>query len=248
LRYAIYLSVRNKAKRFPGKVLKVVKGKTLTDHLISRLKFSTKVSQIVLCTSTNPDDDILVDIAKKNKIDFFRGSEDDKLDRYLNAAYKFSTDFIIVVDGDDIFCDPELVDMCVNEFERTGADYIIVKDAPLGATPFCIKREALEKVCKTKTVTNTEVWGSLFTERKELTKSFVVPEKKLQRPEIRLTLDYKEDFDLIEKIFNELYQENEIITLDAIVDFLTDNPKLLEINKDAQVLYETHLKESQKEK
>ena len=173
MRYAIYLSVRNKAKRFPGKVLKIVKGKTLTEHLIDRLKLSGKVSQIVLCTSTNPDDDILVDIAKKNKIDFFRGSEDDKLDRYLNASYKFSTDFIIVVDGDDIFCDPELIDMCVSEFERTGADYIIVQDAPLGATPFCIKREALEKVCKTKIQTNTEVWGSLFTERKEFKKSFV---------------------------------------------------------------------------
>jgi spore coat polysaccharide biosynthesis protein SpsF len=246
LKYAIYLSVRNKAKRFPGKVLKIVKGKTLTDHLISRLKHSSKVSQIVLCTSTNQDDDILVEIAKKNKIDFFRGSEDDKLDRYLNAAYKFSTDFIIVVDGDDVFCDPELIDLCVSEFERTGSDYVIVKDAPLGATPFCIKKEALEKVCKTKTVTNTEVWGTLFTERKDFKKSFVVPKKKLQRPEIRLTLDYKQDFELIEKIFNNLYQEDKIITLDDIVGFLTDNPKLLEINKDAQTLYEQHLKESQK--
>ncbi len=245
MKYAIYLSVRNKAKRFPGKVLKIVKGKTLTDHLINRLKSSTKVSQIVLCTSTNPDDDVLVDIAKKNKIDFFRGSEDDKLDRYLNAAHKFSTDFIIVVDGDDVFCDPELIDICVSEFERTGTDYIIVKDAPLGATPFCIKREALEKVCKTKTVTNTEVWGSLFSERKDFTKSLVVPKKKLQRPEIRLTLDYKEDFLLIEKIFDKLYQEGQVIRLEMIVDFLTENPKLLEINKDVQKLYEQHLKKSQ---
>lgn len=229
-------------------MLKVIKGKTLTDHLIERLKFSTRVPQIVLCTSTNPDDDILVDIARKNNIDFFRGSEEDKLDRYLNAAHKFSTDFIIVVDGDDIFCDPELVDRCVSEFERTGADYIIVKDAPLGTTPFCIKREALVKICKTKAVTNTEVWGSLFTERKDFKKLFIIPEKKLQRPEIRLTLDYKEDFELIEKIFNELYQENKTITLESIVNFLTNNPHLLEINKDAQILYEKHLKESLKEK
>lgn len=246
MKYAIYLSIRNKAKRFPGKVLKIIKNKTLTDHLINRLKHSTKVSQIVLCTSTNPDDDILVEIAKKNKIDFFRGSEDDKLDRYLRASDKFSTDFIIVVDGDDVFCDPELVDMCITEFEKTNADYIIVKDVPLGATPFCIKREALKKVCKTKTVTNTEVWGSLFTERKDFKKSFVIPKKKLQRPEIRLTLDYKQDFELIERIFNELYQEDKMITLEEIVDLFTSNPKLLEINKDAQMSYEQHLKESQK--
>ena len=86
----------------------------------------------------------------------------------------------------------------------------------------------------------------MFTERKEFKKSFVVPEKKLQRPEIRLTLDYKQDFELIEKIFDALYQENRPITLEAIVDFITDNPELLEINKDAQLLYEQHLKESQK--
>ncbi len=245
MKYAIYLSVRNKAKRFPGKVLRIVKGKTITDHLISRLKHSSKVSQIVLCTSTNSDDDILVEIAKKNKIDFFRGSEDDKLDRYLNAAHKFSTDFIAVVDGDDVFCDPELIDMCVSEFEETGADYVTVKDAPLGTSPFCIKKSALETVCKTKTQTNTEVWGRLFTERSEFKKSFVIPKKKLQRPEIRLTLDYNEDFILIEKIFDALYQEGKYITLDDIVDFLTKNPELLEINKHAQELYETHLRESQ---
>ena len=247
MKYAIYLSIRNKATRFPGKVLKKVKGKTLTDHLINRLKFS-KVPQIVLCTSTNPDDDILVEIAKKHKIDFFRGSEDDKLDRYLGAAEKFSTDFIMVVDGDDVFCDPELIDMCVSEFEKTGADYIMVRDAPLGTTPFCIKKSALEKICKTKTQKNTEVWGSLFTERSDFKKSFVTPKKKLQRPEIRLTLDYKEDYELIEKIFDALYQENRHITLDEIVDFLTKNPELLEINKHAQELYEIHLKESLKEK
>lgn len=239
----IFLSVRNKAKRLPGKVLLDIKGKTVTEHLIDRLKTCKNASQIVLCTSTNPDDEILVDIAKKNNIDFFKGSEDDKLDRYLSAAEKFGTDLIVVVDGDDVFCDPQFIDKCIIKFIETGADYISVNDLPLGTAPFCIKKEALQQVCKSKKVTNTEVWGWLFTKDSRFKVAHVeVTDKKLLRPDIRLTLDYMEDFILIKKIFDSLYIPGNIITLEMIVDFVTANPKLLDINKKAQVLYEENLK------
>ena len=241
----IFLSIRNKATRLPGKVLLQLKGKTLTEHLIDRLKNAKTISQIILCTSTNPSDDVLVEIAKNNNIEFFRGSEDDKLDRYMNASKKFSTDFIVVVDGDDIFCDPIFIDECVIEFKQTQADYITVKDLPVGITPFCIKKEALERVCKLKNEINTEVWGSYFTNTNLFNTVFIkVLNSKLRRPDIRLTLDYKEDFILIEKIFDKLYSPEKIISLEEIVNFLNNNPTLLKINQSVHELYLRNLEKA----
>lgn len=231
----IFLSTRIKSTRLPGKSILKIKDKTITDHIIDRIKVAQRASEIILCTSTNPKDDPLVEIAKNNSISYFRGSEDDKLDRYLNAAKEFGTDFIVVVDGDDVFCEPSFIDMCISEFEKSNADYITVKDAPVGTVPFCIKVKALEKACRLKNETNTEIWGSCFTDSGLFKTSFLnVPKPSLRRPDIRLTLDYREDWMLIKKIFDALYQQGTIFTLEQIVEFLNKNPSLLEINRHAQ--------------
>lgn len=242
----IYLSVRNKSTRYPGKVLKEIKGKTITDHLIQRLKTTRKASQVIVCTSTNPNDDILVEIARKNHVEYFRGSEDDKLDRYLNASKKFNTDLIIVVDGDDVFCDPLFIDECIERFQRTNADYITINNAPLGSSPFCVNPRALEKVCNIKKEKDTEVWGAYFTQSGMFKTSFIEIDTKLNRPDIRLTLDYKEDFMLIEKIFDALYIEGKIFYITDIVDWLNKNPKLLKINQNVKELYLKNLQKSPK--
>src|SRR3989338_6321440 len=92
MKTAIFLSVRNKAKRLPDKHLLKIKGRTTIEHLIDRIKLAKLADIIVLCTSANPDDNSLVEIAKKNNISYFQGSENDKLDRYLKAATKFGID------------------------------------------------------------------------------------------------------------------------------------------------------------
>ena len=85
---AIFIGVRMKSTRLPRKALLEINGKTITEHLIDRLKLARLPQLIVLCTSDIREDTPLVDIAKKNDIECFRGNAEDKLDRYLNAAYK----------------------------------------------------------------------------------------------------------------------------------------------------------------
>jgi spore coat polysaccharide biosynthesis protein SpsF len=242
----VFLSTRLKSTRLPGKSLLKIKGKTVTDHLIDRIKAARRPSEIILCTSTNPKDDPLVEIAKNNGILHFRGSEEDKLDRYLNAAKEFGTDFIVVVDGDDIFCEPSFIDMCISEFGKSNADYVTVAGAPVGAVPFCMKRQALEKACRLKNETDTEIWGSCFIDSGLFKTSFINPDAKLQRPDIRLTLDYREDFMLIEVIFESLYKPGRIFTLLDIIRLLDRNPELVDINRQVQKLYLEHQRLSPK--
>ena len=189
MRSAIFLSIRNKSTRLPHKHFLKIQGKTTAELLIERLKLAQLPDKIVICTSINPDDDILEDLARDQGIDCFRGSEEDKLDRYLKAAQNFNIDFILVVDGDDILCDPEYIDKIIVKFEQTNADYIIAKDLPLGATAFGIKKEALKKVCEIKKESDTEVWGGYFTKTGLFKIESVEVDPFLKRPEIRMTLE-----------------------------------------------------------
>lgn len=244
MKSAIFLSARNKAKRLPKKLFLEIKEKPVIEHLIDRLKTAKLPDLIVLCTSINPNDIILVEIAKKNGIQYFRGSEDDKLDRYLKSAEYFGIDFITVVDGDDIFCDPEYIDKIIEKFQETNADYIICKDLPVGVTAFGISYKALKKVCELKDETDTEVWGRYFTETGLFNVVYLEPDKELRHPEYRMTLDYREDFEFFETIFDKLYIPDKIFSLKEIIQLLGKEPWIVRINSQVQKLYEAHLKES----
>jgi len=239
---AIFLSVRNKATRLPGKVLLDLAGKTVTERLIERLKLAKKPERIVMCTSPHPGDDILVEIAERCDIDVFRGSEDDKLDRYFQAARKFDVDFAAVVDGDDPFCDPEYIDRILQHGIESQADYVICKGLPVGVTAFGVRRSALEEVCRIKTEENTEVWGGYFTETGLFKTKTIPADPAHQMPDLRMTLDYPEDFAFFKTVFQHLYTPGGVFTLDDILNVVRRIPEIGAINRDVQVMYETNLK------
>lgn len=247
MKSAIFLSIREKATRLPKKVLLEIKGKTVTEHLIERLKLAKLPDLIVLCTSTHPDDAVLVDIAKKNGIEYFRGSEEDKLDRYLNAALAFGIDFMVIVDGDDIFCDSVFIDKTIERFIQTDADFITCKELPLGVASSGIKLEALKKICEIKDEMDTEVWGGYFTKTGLFKVEYLeVEDEELRNPEIRMTLDYQEDFEFFKTVFDRLYVPGKVFTLKEIMVLLKDNPQIKDINKDVQKAYLENLRKHTK--
>jgi spore coat polysaccharide biosynthesis protein SpsF len=241
---AIFLSARNKSTRLPHKQLLKIGELTVTEILIERLKLAKGVP-VVLCTSTNSDDEPLVKIAEKSGIKWFKGSEKDKLDRYLKAAEKFGVDFAVVVDGDDILCDIYAVNSCIDAYTTTQADFITVSGLPLGATPFGIKIDALRDVCTIKLENDTEVWGSYFTDTGRFDCHIMgVKDDQVRRPDIRLTLDYKEDFIVIESVIKHFNRLD--FSIKDVVSFLSNNPDLINSNKEVHKQYLEHLKQSAK--
>lgn len=243
MKSAIFITARIKSTRLPRKVLLEIKGKTVIEHLIDRLKLAKLPDLIVLCTSTNPDDEILVDIAKKNGIEYFRGSEDDVLDRFSKAASVFNIDFIVVTWGDDLFCDPEYIDKTIELFRKTGADFIKCDELPLGTFTYGLKVDALRKVCQIKTDTDTEIWGGYFTGGGMFDVRYLkVDDENLRHPEIRMTIDYEEDFDFVKEIFDRLYKEGKVFPLREIIQLLKEHPELMDIDRKCQELYEANIK------
>lgn len=242
MRAAVLLSARNKATRLPGKAFLDLGGQPLTLRLIDRLRRAREPEKILLATSGHPDDNPLVALAEGAGIGVFRGSEEDKLDRYLGAARAHGLDLVVIVDGDDPFCDPGYVDRVVRRARDSGADLVRCAGLPVGIASTAIRTEALARVCEIKAERDTEVWAGYFTETGLFRVETVEADPAHAAPEIRLTLDYPEDLEVIRAIDAACGGPHRPYGIDEILGFLRRSPEVSARNQAAAALYEENLR------
>jgi spore coat polysaccharide biosynthesis protein SpsF (cytidylyltransferase family) len=235
---AIFLSVRDKATRLPGKTMAPIEGKPALLHLIERLKTAAKPEMLVVTTSVNPGDDTVEAVARRCGVACFRGSEDDKLQRYLDAAKAYGVAFAAVVDGDDLFCEPLFIDRIIDAYRTSGEDYIICDGLPTGVTAFGIRIDALEKVVRLKAENDTEVWGGYFTDTGLFRCNLLPVEDRWKRQGVRMTLDYPEDLEFFKAVYSELYRAGEIFTLANVLDLLDGKPEIAAINRGCEAKFQ----------
>jgi spore coat polysaccharide biosynthesis protein SpsF len=243
VKIGILLSVREKATRLPGKVIKTIMDKNVTEHLISRIKMAENIDDIIISTSINKQDDVFEGIALKAGVKVFRGSENDKLLRYLQTADEFDLDAVIIVDGDDLLCFPEYITRTAAALrENETSDVVFTQGLPLGAAASGVKKVALKKVMELKDEDDTEVWGGYFTSGDNFKVDYLQAESILRYPEIRMTLDYNEDLLFFETVFDELYTKNKQFSSYDVIDLLVNNkPEICDITINAQKKYEQHI-------
>lgn len=226
------ITARLKSRRLKKKIVKKVKKKELLSHMIERIKFSKKISNVIICTSNLLEDQPLNLIAKKNKVDIYRGSADDVILRLKNAAKKFNSKYVINITADCPLVDPYYIDKIATKLVRGKYDLIRSFDLPHGIFIYGIKVKALETICRIKKKKDTEIWERYFTDTKLFkVHDLKITNKKHKRPGLRLTCDYPEDFVLIKKIFNKLWKEKKLFNTNDIINLLDKNPTMLNINK-----------------
>ena len=137
---------RLKSTRLPKKVILEIAGKPMIVHMLDRIKLAKRIDKIVICTSTNPQDDPLEKIAKDETVYCYRGSENDVLMRLHEAAVKYHVDYIVNITADCPLIDPFFIDQIVKTYESTNADLIMSFKLPMGQRPYGIKPSALKKV------------------------------------------------------------------------------------------------------
>lgn len=101
MKIGFLITARLKSTRPPLKIIRGLNGRTVIERIIDRAKEINSISRIVLCTSVNPQDKPLIDIAKKNNIDCFTGREVDVLQRLLDAAKLFKIEYFLGVTADN---------------------------------------------------------------------------------------------------------------------------------------------------
>lgn len=244
---AIFISVRTGSTRLPQKALLKIKGLTTIQHTIRRIKKSKLADIVILTTTQLPEDDILCEIAKKENIEYFRGSVEDKLGRWLGAAEKFKVEFFVNADGDDLFCEPELIDLAFRQYEKRKPDYIGENGLVSGTYSYGIKTKALKKVCQIKDTNEITRMGVYFTD----TGLFECEELQgvdniYKRPEIRATLDYPDDFKFFKTIIEGLGKIKNDFNLKDIIRYLDKNPEIIKINQYLEKAFKNRQKNTTK--
>ncbi len=230
----IFITARLKSKRLPLKVIKPLLGRPMVDWMIDRLK-RCNIDPLVLMTSTNPQDDPLVEAAERNGIPCFRGSEDDVLLRIRDCARQFDVDLIISATADDPLKEPVLIEQMIRKYLDEGFDMCEMEGAPNGCECYALRRTAVEKACELKDASDTEFWGPYLKEAGIFKCDVIhVTDPRIRRPNYRVTVDTQEDFDLVTRIFDRLLKKKANFDIYDICRMLDDNPEMLKLNAEIE--------------
>ena len=125
------VQARMGSTRFPNKTMKLVSaGIPMIEAVLLRLSQSKKVDQVILATSTELNNQPLVDYVDKLGYDVFQGSERNVLDRYYQAALQYNPDAVVRITGDCPLIDPNIVDAAVRMYEENDVDYVSNTNPP----------------------------------------------------------------------------------------------------------------------
>lgn len=231
------IEARMGSSRMPGKILVDVCGVPALGRLVRRLRKAKTLDAIVLATSTSPADDAVEAWAKTEGVTLYRGSEDDVLNRVVEAQRSQQSDIVVEVTGDCTLLDPQIIDMGVETFLENDADVVcnVRKPSwPLGADLQVFRFEALAEVERTVTDPAVREHVSLyFYEHPEKYRvmHLFAPER-WRDPTLRLQLDYEEDLRFIKEMYSRLEPiHGEAFGLEEIMALCKKHPELPEINR-----------------
>ncbi len=230
------IEARMTSSRLPGKVLAPIMGRPMLDLMIERLHRSRTVDEIVVATTVNSADQPIADLADDLGVSCFRGSEEDVLDRVLEAARQAGADVIVETTGDCPLIDPKIVDRVVETLLRNSVDYCsnaVRRTYPRGMDVEVFWFHHLEEIAQ---LTNDPVdrehvstFFHRFPDRYRLLNvTSSLPSHTLS---LRLTVDTQEDLDMVSSIFESLYMRNPEFELEDILDLLAENPSLAGTNR-----------------
>src|SRR4051812_34416655 len=137
------IQARMGSSRLPGKVMMKIAGRPLLVYLVERISRARTLDGIIVATTTNPRDNVIIEECERRGIPNFRGSESDVLGRYVSAARACQADIVVRVTADNPFTDPDSIDRVVDQISLDGAEYALEKGLPIGTTGEALTWNAL---------------------------------------------------------------------------------------------------------
>jgi spore coat polysaccharide biosynthesis protein SpsF (cytidylyltransferase family) len=209
-----------------------VQGRPVIDYLFERLSFCKKLQKIVLATTTNREDDPVIEYSLQKGLPFFRGSENDVLDRYYQSALKFGIAHIMRITGDCPLIDPTICDRLVEAYLHEQVDYIVTAQTYAeGLDGELFSFAALETAWKdAKLRSERENVTQYFHNHSDFFKMSVLPNEQ-DDSKYRFTIDEKEDFVVVNAILEGLSGNGkDFFTSEDIKYFLDTHPDVYIVN------------------
>lgn len=227
------LQARIGSSRLPNKVLLKIKGKTLLELYINRVKQSRLIDKIIIATTTRSEDDEIEKISHKLGIECFRGSENDLLDRHYQCAKEYHADVVVRITPDDPFVDYRVIDRAIQIFKDNQVDFVtnhFEPTYPEGLDVEVYSIHALEKLWKE---------AKLFSEREHVFPYIQSNQDQFKIVNftqdkdysyLRWTIDYECDYKMTKVVYDYLYDKKPIFLQEDILKLLEKHPEISKMN------------------
>lgn len=233
----VIIQSRMGSSRLPGKVLKKLNDKTVLGHMINRLKKSKIIDDIIICTTSNSEDDSIVNFCEKNEVKFYRGSENNVLSRYYNTALISNSDIIIRCTGDCPLIDNEILDNMLKYYSDNKLKFLPLKynGGNMGFPDgFDIEIFSFD-ILKEAYINSTEIEHiTQYMIKKYKTGSYEIKLEKeynnLDLNNLHLSLDTEYDYKLLKNIFDNLYTKKKNFKIYDVLEYLNENSELIKSN------------------
>jgi spore coat polysaccharide biosynthesis protein SpsF len=230
------IEARMTSSRLPGKVLMEASGKPMLEIMIERVKRSQMIHDLVIATTTNSDDDPIIELCNKMKVKYHRGSEPDVLKRVLDAHRMMGSDIIVELTGDCPLMDPKVIDKTIKLFleGQPILDCAVSVQVPKRLIPDGMDVEVfrfrdLEEIEKkiSDPYVREHVSPYFYQSGKYKFESLKLPEAWIRPYFLRITLDTIDDYKLIKTAHESLSAKNIDYNLEDILLFFDKHSELI---------------------
>lgn len=235
------IQARLGSSRLPGKVLAPILGKPLIEYQIERIRRSKIINRVLIATTTNPQDDAIVELAQRLGCECFRGSEDDVIGRVLGSLNHFEIEVNAEFQGDNSIPDPQIIDQVLGYYldHCDKFDYVtnsLKTTYPPGLEvsvyPRWVLADAEARIVEPLLREHVGIHIYQHPERYRVKNLEAPPE--FRRPNLHLEVDTQEDFDLITTIYEHFMPINPEFSLADMIAFTDANPDLARGNENVE--------------
>ena len=238
------IQARMSSKRLPGKVLKELpygSGISSLEQIVYRLQQVESIQEVIVATSTDKEDNAIVQMAVSKGINVFTGSLDNVLERFYLAAKTFNLDHVVRITGDCPCIDPAIIEDTIQRHLQENADFTTLgalkRTFPVGMDAAVIKIQVLEEAYQNadKDFEKEHVTPYIFKSHPDKFKILSIEaSEEITDPTFRITMDTPQDHALICTIYDDLYTKNPSFGLREIFSLMEQKPWLREINQQSQ--------------
>ncbi len=232
----LIIQARMSSTRLPGKSMMPLADKPLVYRMVERLKKCKKVDEIVIATSDQSEDQVLVDLAKELEVSYFQGNLLDVRDRYLKAAEKFQADFIVRIPADNPMPDSNEIDKLIEFHLEHNPKGFSSNLAQVNISSYLDGIGA--EIFSTKLLQESLARSSSETVKEHVHRNFfdystqtpvdsswcpIASPKapaELRRPDIILDVNTLDDYIKMKRIYDHLYPQNPNFTTVDVINFI----------------------------
>lgn len=223
------------SSRLPGKTLIDIDGKPMLTHIIERVQHCIKIDDIVIATTTEPEELAIRKLAEDCGVKVFSGSKTDVLDRFYQTAKIVNADVIVRITADDPFKDPQIIDQFVTCFqENLEFDFVGEEENnptfPEGLAVSVFSFQALERAWREAELSSEREHVIPYILKNPHKFNIGVKQNSKDLSHYRWTVDYEEDIQFTREVYKRLNQK-EIFLMQDILDLLDREPWLKTINQ-----------------